>query len=98
MLDRLVFLSIQTLIGLLMVHLLAVSHLPATDWNWLIIPFNPLPLVLWRWRRCWAWGFVAILLAWEAFMLLSPHQLTDPAYLVIVLAYIIFYAKVARKG
>ena len=87
------FLAFQTLLGFLLTYLLAVSHLPATDWNWLVIPFNPLPLVLWRWRRYWAWGFVAVLLAWEAFMLLSPHQLTDPAYLVIVLAYIILYAR-----
>ena len=95
---ELTFLTIQSLIGLLLTHLLVVSNLPATSWNWLVIPFNPLPLVLWRWRRYWAWGFVAVLLAWEAFMLLSPHQLTDPAYLVVVLAFVIFYAKVARKG
>lgn len=93
-----VFLVLQSLFGLYFTYLVCISNLPATSWHWLIVPFNPLPLVLWRWRRYWAWGFVAVLFAWEAFMLLSPHQLTDPAYLVIVLAYVIFYAKVARKG
>ena len=91
------FLAIQSLAGLFFAYLVSASGLPTSCWNWLIVPFNPLPLVFWRWRRYWAWGFVAVLLAWEAFMLLSPHQLTDPAYLVIVLAYIVFYAKVVMR-
>lgn len=94
----LVFVVLQAVAGLFFAYLVFFSSLPATGWNWLIVPFNPLPLVLWRWRRYWAWGFVAVLLAWESFMLLSPHQLTDPAYLVVVLAYVVFYAKMARKG
>ena len=92
------FLAIQSLAGLFFTYLVSASGLPTSCWNWLLIPFNPLPLVLWHWRRYWAWGFVAVLLAWEACMLLSPHQLIDHAYLVIVLAYVVFYAKVARKG
>ena len=92
------FVALQTLAGVFFTYLVSASGLPTSCWNWLIVPFNPLPLVFWRWRRYWAWPFVAVLVAWEAFMLLSPHQLTDPAYLVIVLAYVIFYAKVAHKG
>lgn len=91
-------LTLQTVIGLAEAYIVLVSDLPASSWNWLLIPFNPLPFVLWHWRRYWAWPFVVVLVAWEAFMLLSPHQLTDPAYLVLVLAYIIFYMKVARKS
>ena len=90
-------LFVQSVIGIAESYIVFVSDLPASSWNWLVVPFNPLPLVLWHWRRYWAWGFVAVLLAWEAFMLLSPHQLTDPAYLVIVLAYVIFYVKVAMR-
>ena len=93
----LLLLLVQSIIGLAESYIVFVSDLPASSWNWLVVPFNPLPLVFWRWRRYWAWGFVAVLLAWEAFMLLSPHQLTDPAYLVVVLAYVIFYAKVAMR-
>ena len=74
-------------------YLVCFSSLPATTWNWLIVPFNLLPLVFWRWRRYWAWPFAAVLVAWEALMLLYPHQLTDWAYVVIVAAYIVFYAK-----
>lgn len=88
------FLAIQTMAGSFFTYLVCFSSLPATGWNWLIVPFNPLPLVFWRWRRYWAWPFVVVLVAWEAFMLLSPHQLTDPAYLVLTLSYIVFYAKI----
>ena len=41
----------------------------------------------------------AVLVAWESLMLLYPHQLTDWAYVVIVAAYIVFYAKQGfRRG
>lgn len=92
------FLALQSLLGLLMTHLLLISNLPATTWNWLAVPFNLLPLVFWKWRRRWALVFAAILVLWDAFMLFHPHQLTDTAYLVIVLAYIVFYLKIALQG
>lgn len=93
----LIFMAMQAVAGLFFTYLVFFSSLPATGWNWLLVPFNPLPLVFWRWRRYWAWGFVAVLLAWEGFMLFSPHQLTDPAYLVIVFAYVILYARHSVK-
>ena len=79
--------------GLFFMYLVCFSSLPATTWNWLIVPFNLLPLVFWRWRRYWAWPFAAVLVAWEALMVFYPHQLTDWAYVVIVTAYIVFYVK-----
>lgn len=88
------FLVIQSLLGLLLSHLLFVSRLPATDWNWLIIPFNLLPLLFWKWRRKWSLYFAGVLVLWEAGMILYPHRLTDPAYLVIVAAYIGMYARI----
>ena len=87
------FLAFQTALGFFFVYLTAFSGLPTAHWNWLLVPFNPLPLVFWRWRRYWAWPFAAVLVAWEAFMLLSPHQLTDWAYVVIVIASVVFYVR-----
>ena len=92
------FLSIQSLAGLFFFYLVFISDLPATSWHWLVIPFNPLPLVFWKWRRRWALWFVGILVAWEAYMLLSPHRLTDPAYLVLVAAYAVFYAAIGWRA
>ena len=93
-----VFLGFQSLLGLLLTHLLCVSSLPATDWNWLVVPFNLLPLVLWKWRQKWALWFAVVLVLWEIGMIAYPHQLTDSAYLVLVGAYIIFYLKFTRLG
>jgi hypothetical protein len=42
-----VLLAIQTLVGLWITFLLLFSHLSATTWNWYVIPFNPLPIILW---------------------------------------------------
>lgn len=39
--------TIEFLIGLLVTYLVLFSQQVATEWNWLIIVFNPLPLILW---------------------------------------------------
>ena len=92
-----IFLVVQSVFGAFMSYLLFVSDLPVTSWNWLIVPFNLLPALFCKWRRKWALAFAAILILWEAGMILYPHQLTDPAYLVLVFAYIVFYFKFALK-
>ncbi|MBO5940789.1 MAG: hypothetical protein J6R18_06315, partial [Kiritimatiellae bacterium] len=90
-----IFLVVQSVFGAFMAYLLFVSDLPVTSWNWLVVPFNLLSALFWKWRRKWALAFAAILVGWEAGMILYPHQLTDPAYLVLVFAYIVFYFKFA---
>lgn len=92
------FLIFQSLLGLLISHLVLISHLPATDWNWLIVPFNLLPLLFWKWRQKWALLFAAVLVLWEIGMIAYPHRLTDPAYLVLVVAYIVMYARIGWHG
>ena len=92
MLDWL-FLGVQSLAGVFFTYLVVFSRLPATSWNWLIVPFNLFPLIFWKWRQRWTVHFALVLVAWDAFMLLWPHRLTDPAYLVIVLAFVVFYLK-----
>ncbi len=91
------FLAIQSLAGLFFTYLVFFSRLPATSWNWLLIPFNLLPLVFWKWRGKWALVFAGTLVLWEAGMILSPHRLTDPAYLVLVTAYIVLYARLGWR-
>ena len=92
------FLAFQSLAGMFFTYLVAFSGLPATGWNWLIVPFNLLPLVLWKWRQKWALWFAGLLMLWEAGMIFYPHQLTDPVYLVLVGAYIVMYARLGWYG
>ena len=96
-LDRL-FLAFQSLAGVFFTYLVAISNLTATSWNWLIVPFNLLPLAFWKWRKKWALWFASVLVLWEIGMIAAPHRLTDPAYLVLVGAYIVFYLKFTSFG
>lgn len=86
-----VFLAIQSIIGVFLTYLVVFSHLPATNWNWLLIPFNPLPLIFWKWRRFWMPPFGIIIIGWCICMQFSPDMLTDPAYIVFALALAVTY-------
>jgi len=88
---------VQALAGAILIYLVGFSNLPATTWNWLIIPFNPLPLVFWKWRRYWAWPFAGVIAIWLACMILAPHRMTDPAYYILALAYIALYVRVGVR-
>lgn len=90
-------LSVQTVIGLFLVYLVVFSTLPCTEWNWLLIPFNPLPALLWKWRKRWALGFAVIMMVWDVVMWGYPHQLTDRAYTVLVIALVVMYLSISGK-
>lgn len=44
--DTLLFVF-QTLVGILFVYMAISSNIFGTRWNWYLIPFNPLPAILW---------------------------------------------------
>jgi len=92
------FIAFQSLLGLFLTYMVCFSNLTAMGWNWLIVPFNLIPIIFWKWRTKWALWFAGVLLAWEAFMIFHPHRLTDPAYLVLVAAYVIFYIRLSLEG
>ena len=83
---------------LFIAYLLICSDLPNTNWNWLFVPYNPLPLLLWRWRRFWTLPFAGLLAVWTLALTCAPHQLTDPAYLPLTLALSIIYAHLAHRS
>lgn len=84
-------LGIETVIGLFLTYLILLSDLPCTEWNWLIIPFNPLPALLWKWRKYWALCFAIILIIWAVVMISCPHKLIDLSYVVFIVALIVMY-------
>ena len=89
-----VLLTVQTLLGIVTVYLVCFSKLCCTEWSWLIVPFNPLPLLAWHWRRHWALPYAVILVLWIAFVLLWPHTLTDGAYIVLTATLILNYISI----
>lgn len=86
------FLAIQTILGILMVWLL-ISPLPGTEWSWLIVVFNPLPLLFWKWRRYWSIWYMLLILIWSIGMLLAPHRLVEYAHIFLALSFAIVLLK-----
>lgn len=86
-------LAIYTVFSLLVTYLLVFPSLPNTDWNWLIIPFNILPAICWKWRQYWALPYAVICAIWLLVMVCYPHRLIDPAYIPLTLAWIIVLLK-----
>ena len=89
-------LAAQTILGLITIYLVFFSSLPCTEWSWLIIPFNPLPLIFWKWRQKWCMPYAFVILIWALVMLLWPHHLTDNTYIVISVALAVSYANIYR--
>lgn len=85
-------LAVQSAIGLVITYLVFISTLPVTNFSWLIIPFNLLPLILWHWRKWWLLPFAMICLGWSIVMLTRVgNPLVDPAHIIFALAFAVNY-------
>ena len=89
-------LGIQTLFGCLILWLM-VMPLPATGWSWLIIPFNPLPIICWHWRKYWSLPYAVVLVLWCIGMLVAPHRLVEYAHILLALSFCVVLVKNGRK-
>ena len=59
--------------------------------------FNPLPLILWHWRKYWALPYAILLAIGVIALTCWPHMLVDSAFLVLALAYVVLFAKDSIK-
>lgn len=89
----LLILGVVTLIGIMITYLVFVSTLPCSSWNWLIIPFNILPAICWKWRRYWALPYAVVIGLWLIYSLISPHQLAESSMIVLAIAFMIILIK-----
>ena len=89
-----VLLFIQTILGIITVYLVFVSDLVCTESSCLMLPFNPLPLLLWRWRRWWCLPYAIVIALWIVAVLLWPHSLTDTPFILLSVALIVSYVKI----
>lgn len=78
-------------------YLVSLSNVPATSWHWLVVPFNILPIVFWKWREKWLLPFTGGLILWMAGMLVAPHRLIDSAYYPLVAAYVVLGVTLAPE-
>lgn len=84
-----VILGLVTVIGTTIVYLVCFTTIPGTQWNQLIVPFNCLPAIAWRWRKYWSRPYAIIIVLWIIAMIAVPQQLTDPAHLILALSWAI---------
>ena len=85
------------LLGTFVLYLVVFSDLPCTTWNWLVIPFCPLPFLFWKWRKWWALPFAAMCLVWVLGMMVYPHQIVDDAHLVLATAMAVCTVEISLK-
>lgn len=95
-----VLLAIQTALGVILVYLMYFSNLCCTSWNWLLIPFNPLPAIAWHWRRYWALPYACVLLIWCIAMTAVAfwgHVLVDWPHILLVMAWMFILIKQDKR-
>lgn len=86
--DTLLF-SVEFAVGLLITYLLVFSKQMATEWNWLVVVFNPLPLLMWiflrkkRIMRNVYRLFTIVLVAYGLCTPFSPQLLFSQLYILI---------------
>ena len=89
-------LAVQTTLGAILVYLMYFSNLCCTSWNWLLIPFNPLPAIFWYWRKWWALPYACALIIWcgvMSYVAIWGHVLVDWPHIVLVLAWTLVLIK-----
>jgi hypothetical protein len=58
----------------------------------MVLLFNPLPLTMWKWHRYWQLPYAVLLLIEALVLVCWRHMLVDPAYIVLLLSYIVLFA------
>lgn len=87
------FLSLYTIFSLLITYMLVFPSMPNTDWNWLIIPFNILPAICWKWRKKWALPYAIVIALWCVAMLCAPHRLVEYTHIILATSFSIILLK-----
>ncbi len=90
--------GVQALSGFVLIFLWLVMREFGGSAYILMALLNPLPLILWRWRRYWSLPYAIVLLVGVVVLVCLPHMLVDPAVLVLALAYIVLFAKESVKS
>lgn len=86
-------LGLQALIGLILIVLLIINGQYSISALGVVVLFNPLPALFWKWRKYWQMPYAVILSIWAIVFAALPHTLIDPAFLWLGLSYIVMYSK-----
>lgn len=90
-------LALYAILAVFETYISVFSSLPCAAWNVLLIAFNPLPIIFWKWRKYWGLPYAAVLVGWAAWVFLAPHLPTDPAFAILAFAYAIVFSSEQRS-
>lgn len=86
-------LGMQCVVGVLLCWFVFMSNLPGSRGANLLPFYNPLLLLMWRWRKYWRVLYAIMLLTWECYLIFSPSMYVEPAHLVFGVAMIVILLK-----
>ena len=90
-------LGVQAIFGCILIFLWIIMREFGEAAYILMVLFNPLPLILWRWRNYWALPYAIVLAIGIIVLLCLPHMLVDPAFLMLGWAYVVLFSKDSIK-
>ena len=105
--------GLQTLSGCFLTYLIGFSGLCCTDWNWLLVSYNPLPLLLLlsvrknAGHRLWGWFaacLAAVNIVWCVVMLCVPRTIVIAPHFIqtvacsVCLLHVFFAFTIGEKG
>lgn len=101
-----ILLSGQTIFGIILLYMSISANLFGMHWNWYLIPFNPLPLIIWlffRKSKSMKTVYLAYSIILLAFVMATPylsqldmpHQLITTSFLIRCLSH---YVKIKKLG
>lgn len=86
-------LTIYTILGCMIVFTQYLHPMSVIGWSWLVIAFNPLPTILWRWHDKWGVYYAAVTLIWCVAILAVPHILATNAHVILAVAFSLLWLK-----
>lgn len=86
-----VLLCFECLVGLVLLYLALFTQLFSSAGWLMLVLFNPLPLLLWKGRKYWQLPYAVLLLIEAIILVCWPRMLVDPAYIVLLLSYIVLF-------
>lgn len=86
-------LAVQAVVGLILIALLFILKEIDLPVYILLLLFNPLSLLFWRWRKYWTPVYASFLFAGVVLLAVFSRFLVDPAVLVFALSYVVIYLK-----
>lgn len=86
--------TMAMLIGALVHYLVILSNLCCTEFNWMLVPLSPLPLLLWRWKKKALPLFIAANIIWCISMIPLIKIAVDWEMIVFTLALTIVYTEI----